>query len=827
MKQPIQLLSHIAMSLLPAVFCGAVAAQDPVVYRPVELLVQPERVELSHALGGRQLVVTGRYADGALRDLTHLSKISVAAAEIAEVAGGFVMPRQNGSTTLTIEAGGQKRQVSVTVHGLDKPQPVSFRNDVIAALNVGGCNAGACHGSPQGRGGFKLSLRGYDPAEDFVQLTRDVLGRRTSVNSPDASLMLKKALGQIPHEGGVRFGATSIPARTIHAWLQHGFPDDAANLAVPKKIEVLPGARVMTAPGRVQQLAVIAHLSDGSARDVTRLTVFTSSDSATTISPTGLVEFQGSGEVAILCRYLEHLQTVRLTYLEPKPGFVWPQPPENNFVDKHVFAKLKVMNIQPSELCSDTAFLRRAYLDVCGILPTPGEVKTFLADTAPDKRAKLIDSLLERPEYADFWTLKWLDVMRNSRKALQPQGASAYQAWVRGHVKQNTPLDRMVREILTAKGNTFTSAPANFFVVDRTPQELVETTAQLFCGIRIQCAQCHNHPWERWTQDDYYGMAAFFARVKRSNPNGKAFKEGAKIKKGDGLVIATDTKGEVTHLRTGKTAAPKVLGGPTLVIAADKDRREVLADWLVSAENPFFAKSYVNRIWFHLLGRGIVDPVDDFRDSNPSANDELLDALARDFTARGFDVKHVIRTIMNSRTYQLSARVNESNSKDTKYFSRSLPRLLTAEQLLDALCAVTEVPENFKGMPTGTRAAQLPDGEGNHPFLKAFGQPARQTPCECERSSEASLARALHMVNGPTINAKLTSPKNRLSRLLARNQAESAVIEEIYLATFARRPTPEETRAALDHVAKNTDKRKAWEDIQWALLNAREFLFRN
>jgi hypothetical protein len=799
--------------------------REAVIGKPASLIVQPAAVTLTGPKAMQQLIISGKYADGTVRDLTPFAAIRSEAPNVVSLQDGFVQPKQNGSTVLLIEIGGQTARVPVSVVNFDKSDPVSFRNQVIASLNVGGCNQGACHGTPSGKNGFKLSLRGYDPAADYLQLTRDVFGRRTDKLNPADSLIMLKALGRIAHEGGTRFSADSVPAETITAWLKEGLKDDPANLPTIKNIEVLPGSRVLNAPGRWQQLAVLAHYSDNSIKDVTRLTVFSSSDAAVAeVSMNGLVEFKQSGEAAILCRYLGEMQAVRLMYLEPKPGFQWPNSPETNYIDKFVFAKLKMLSIAPSDLCTDSEFIRRAYLDVCGLLPTAEETKAFLANTAPDKRAKLIDQLLERPEYADFWTLKWSDVLRSSRKTIQVKGIHAFQEWLHHHVTDNTSFDAIVRELLTANGSSFTNPPANYYRIARDPTSLAETTAQLFFGIRMQCAKCHNHPFEKWTQDDYYSLAAFFFRVKqKKDPDFP----GPNPQTPTSEIIFSERSGDMVQPRSGKTMPPRFLGGEVPSIPAGKDRREVFAEWLTRPDNLFFAKSVVNRIWYHLLGKGIVDPVDDFRDSNPSANDELLDALAKDFVASKFDAKKLIRTIMNSRTYQLSAQTTASNKDDNRYFSHAVTKLMTAEQLLDALCDVTALPEKFAGLPLGTRAIQLPDGEVNHPFLKTFGQPARELACECERESDSNLAQALQLINGPTINEKIRNPNNRLGKLLTAKKTDQEMLSELYFTALARAPLPAEVNAALGHVNKSTDKRKAWEDVMWALLNTREFLFRH
>ncbi len=802
------------------------AARAAAIGQPQSLVVAPSPLTLSGPRAVQQLVVTGKYADGSERDLTPLCEFEAEPSNIvAAGADGFLRPLKDGQATLVVKAGDQSTRVSVAVTDFTRPQPISFHSQVIAALNVGGCNAGACHGTPSGKNGFRLSLRGYDPEADYLQLTRDVLGRRTDRLQPLSSLILQKALGLVPHEGGQRFMPSSVPADMMRSWLAEGLQNDPAGFPVVTKIEALPGSRALGAPARWQQLAVRGHFSDGSVRDVTRLTVFSSSDtSIADVSNTGLVEFSQSGEVAILCRYLEQLLPVRLSYLEPRPGFKWSNPSENNYVDTNVFAKLKVLNIVPSELCSDADFIRRAYLDLCGILPTIEATKAFLANPAKDKRAQLIDELLQRPEYADFWTLKWLDVLRSNRKSIQVKGIHIYQQWLHRHIASNTPFDRVVRELLTANGSTFNNPPANYYRIAKDPQNLAESTVQLFFGIRMQCAKCHNHPFERWTQDDYYSMSAFFARVKQKRDTETL--DAAK-KASAAEVVYVERAGEVTQPRTGKVMPPRFMGGGTPTIAPSQDRREVLADWITSATNPFFAKSVVNRVWFHLCGRGIVDPVDDFRDSNPSANDALLDALAKDFVEHQFDLKHVIRTIMTSRTYQLSAQTNDFNKDDNKYFSHAVTKSLTAEQLLDAICSATDVPEKFAGLPLGTRATQLPDGEINHPFLKTFGQPGRELACECEREGDSNLAQALQLINGPTINEKLRKPDNRLGKLLDRKLSDAQMLNELYLAVLTRPPEAAEVQTNLEYVAKAKDRRKAWEDVLWALINAKEFLFRH
>jgi hypothetical protein len=817
--------------------------------RPVALEVYPQAVSLTGPRSEQQVVVTARYADGTERDLTRLCEWHPAHPGVIDVQpDGLVRPRGNGSTVLAVRAGGKTAQLAVSVRDFDKPQPIGFRREMMAALSISGCNAGSCHGIPSGRNGFRLSLWGNDPAFDYVQLTHDTLGRRTNRLQPEAGLILQKPLGYVPHEGGKRFAANSLAARIFRAWEAEGLRDDPANLPAVTGIDVFPSNRVLYAPADTQQLAVLAHFADGTIRDVTRLTVYSSSDPAIArVGLTGLVEYQQSAEVAILCRYLDAVRSVRLLRLQPDEHFRWPNPPENNYIDHHVFAKLKMLGIAPSDLCTDQEFLRRAYLDICGMLPSAAETRSFLADSDPGKRDKLIEALLARPEYADFWTLKWGDVLRIARKFIQPQGTKAYHDWLRKAVQDNTPFDQVVRALLISKGHSYKDPPANYYCVVREPKngedllqhDLVETTSQLFLGIRIRCARCHNHPFEHWTQDDYYGLAAFFAQVKQSR-EGKDPGVGNPEHRPVSITIDSKAK-ELIQPRSGKTALPRVLGGPLAVVPAGKDRRELLADWLTRDDNPFFARAAVNRIWYHLLGRGIVDAPDDFRDSNPPANDALLDALARDFVASRFDVKHIIRTILRSRTYQLGTRGTGSHRDAGKYFAQAQVKPLTAEQLLDAVCTVAGVAEPFEGMPLGTRAIQLPDPEvfaskghylnyDRHPFMKTFGQPDRELPCECARESDFTLTQALELLNGPTITAKLRAPNNRIARLLAQKDpplTDAQILDELYLAALSRRPSETAARAFLSYLARSGDRRKAWEDVLWTILRSKEFVFRH
>jgi hypothetical protein len=777
------------------------------------LVVAPEQVELRGSLDRCQALATLEQ-DGS-HDRTQTAVWSSSDLKVAIVEGGYIVPRGNGTATITVAVGTQRGSMVVTVRGLDTPALVSFRRDVLGALSAAGCNQGACHGRATGQGSFRLSLRGCDPDADFLAITREGRGRRIDPLDASASLLVKKGLGSGQAEGCRGFVPGTLPVAVVQAWIGSGAQDDPKSPEV-QRIQATPGERRLIAPEKEQQLAVRAILADNTERDVTRLSVYSSSDpEIAVVGPTGRVRFLKPGEVAILCRYLGKLHTVRVSYLDPKPGFVWQAPPEVNFIDKLVFAKLKQMELPPAELCPDNVFLRRACLDLCALQPTPEMVRAFAENNDPKKRQKLVEDLLARGDYADFWALHWLEDLHSSRNVLQMEGASAYRVWLRTHLRDNTPFDAVVRELLTASGPGHEVGPANYFRISRTPLDLAEMTGQLFLGSRLQCARCHDHPHDSWTQEEFAGLAAFFAQVKltpQKKPNSEAVGIGA--------------ASEVTVPGKKQAFAARFPGGPVAQFAPGEDRRVALAKWLTAKENPYFSRAIVNRVWSHLFGRGIIDPVDDMRPGNPAANEALLDALARDFADHNFDIKYLLRTIMASRTYQLSSMPHEASKEDTRYFSRNYQRRMTGEQLIDTISAVTEVPEKYEGMPAGTRAIQVPDPWGISPFLQIFGRPARETQCECA-PHEANIAAALHLLNSDGIQKRLQDPRNRIGRLIAQKATDREITEELFLATFCRLPTMKEFDQVDGHVAKMANsRRQAFEDILWALLNTKEFIFR-
>ncbi|MGE5195629.1 MAG: DUF1553 domain-containing protein [Deltaproteobacteria bacterium] len=795
------------------------AGQRPpvVVGDPATIALVPEKIVLTGKRARQQVIVTGQYANKDVRDLTPAAEFVSTAPQIIKIENGVVLPVANGTAQVVAKISGKEAKVDVTVQGMEQPAPISFKNGTLAALSKAGCNMGACHGSPSGKGGFRLSLRAYDPALDIVTLRSEYYGRRTNIVSPDESLLLRKPLMELAHGGGRRLKKHDPAHEILHDWIAEGLRLDPPAEPDVTKIQILPEGRVFQKDGTRQQLVVLAHFSDGSIRDVTPIACYSSSsESVAHVGDNGLVEKVARGETAILARYLDKMATSYITFLEDVPGFAWNNPPEKNFIDTLVNAKLKQLQILPSDLCSDEEFLRRAYLDATGRLPTVEETQAFLADGSPGKRDQLVDRLVDSDDYASFWTLMTGDILRSNAKKLNATGVQKFRLWIYESIRNDKPLNQFARELLTASGSAYHNPAANYWRASRDPQDATETTAQLFLGIRIQCAKCHNHPFERWTQDNYYGIGAAFARIGR--------KKGADT---DEEVVFVSKAGEVTQPRTGKQMKTHLLLKGDIDVPAERDRREVFAEWLTANDNPFFARASVNRIWGQLLGRGIVEPVDDFRDSNPPSNAPLLDALASEFIKNGYSRKWAVKTIMKSRTYQLSSRKNQFNGNDEIYFSHANTRLLSAEQLLDAICQVTSVPETFPGAPVGTRAVELTEPPADNYFLKIFGQPQREMACQCERSNESNLSQALQMINGPVVHNKLRDANGRIAKLVGANKPDDEIINELYLAALARRPVAAELEAAKKHIAANSDRKLAMEDIGWALLNSKEFLFQH
>lgn len=697
----------------------------------------------------------------------------------------------------------------------------SFRNQVMPVLTKIGCNSGACHGAAAGKNGFHLTLRGYDIDADYIAITRQAGGRRVVMTEPGRSLILQKPSMAMAHGGGLRLPAGSPEYRVIADWIAAGAPAPAESDPVIQEIEIQP-RQVSSAIGARAPLAVTAHFSDGSSADVTRWARFaTVNESVAAVDENGGVDVRGAGEAAITAAFLGKVAVARVTV----PGAnridaaVFENAPRRNFIDDAILKKLAELRIPPSQESADGEFLRRAYLDAAGILPTVEETRAFLADRRADKRSTVIESLLRRSEFTDYWTYKWADLLSVNRDTLSLRGMLAFYQWLRDGVASDQPWNQTAREILTASGNSFENGPVNYYRLHRTPEELTETTLQAFLGMRIMCARCHNHPFEKWTQADYYGVASFFPRVN--------YKDGAQP--GD-LAVIPAARGEINHPRLGRPVAPRPLDGSALDPQATADRRRALADWVVAADNPYFARSFVNRVWANFMGRGLIEPVDDMRATNPASNEELLAALTADFVQHNFSLRHLARTIMNSAAYQRSSRTLPENEKDGAFYSHYNLKRLPAEVILDAMSAVTASPEHFAGVPAGTRALELPDTKVASQFLDIFGRPQRVITCECERRQEPSITQALHVLNGATLNQKVSAAGGLVDSLLAAATPPDQALERMYLGALSRLPTDREKQAllaVLDSGSGSADnrRREVFEDILWSLLSGKEFLF--
>jgi hypothetical protein len=808
----------VAALLLPAPVPARAGEAPPA---PGSLTVTPAAFTLVGGDSAQRLLVTGLVpGEGRRVDHSRQATYSSSDPRVAVVsADGVVRPRGDGNALVRVSFAGHTASARVTVKDYGVEAVVSFRNQVVPVFTKLGCNAGGCHGKASGQNGFKLSLLGFDPAFDYAAVVQEARGRRVFPAAPDSSLLLLKGSATVPHGGGRRFARDSAEYALVRRWISQGMPAGSDRDPRVTRIACFPRSAVVDRRGE-QQLLVTAFYSDGSSRDVTGEAQFKSNETAiASVDDGGLVRTdEGTGETAVMARYMGQVDVCHVTIPMAGPPSAGPVPdlPKKNYIDDLVQAKWKKLKLVPSPLADDATFLRRAYLDCIGTLPTPDEVRAFLADTDPRKREKAVDRILARNEYADFWALKWGDLLRNQRKGQREQqrGTFAFHAWIRGAFAANMPYDQFVRAIVAAQGTVDQHPPVIWYRTVRNLTHQTNDTAQLFLGTRINCAQCHHHPYEKWSQDDYYQLQAFFARMGRKN--GEIAQEPAIFVRPDGAV---------RNPASGKIMPPRGLDGPELTIGPEEDPRQKLVDWMVDAKNPFFARASANRLWGHFLGRGLVEPVDDMRVTNPPSNPELLDALARDLVEHKYDLKHLIRTIMVSTTYQLSAEPRPGNRHDRQNYARAYPRRLPAEVLLDAFGQVTGTPENFFGLPKGTRAIQLPDESVPSYFLDVFGRPTRETACECERPREANLAQTLQLLNSTDVHNKVSAPAGRLALLLREKKSDPAVVEELYLLAFGRPPRAEEMKTVLAYVAGQKDRKAAFEDLLWALLNTKEFLF--
>jgi hypothetical protein len=762
--------------------------------------------------------------------------------EVATVAGGVVTPVKDGRATITAKVGDRVATAAVAVAGLGGGFAWSFRNHVEPVLAKQGCNSGACHGALAGKGGFRLSLQGYDPDADYFAIVKQDRGRRVEFGDPGRSLFLVKPSGAIPHKGGVRFPTDSLEYRILSGWVAAGSPGPVEGEAVVDRLEVAPG-RSFQRVGQAQQILVRAVYADGRLEDVTRGVKWSSADeSVCRVDDQGIAQVVGPGEGAIVAWYASKLAIARLTVpygdgTSFSAGEAVDRRKPRNFIDEQVDRQLARLNLPASPECGDPEFVRRAYVDTIGRLPSVEEARAFLADPAPTRRDALVDRLLAMPEFVDYWTYKWSDLLMLNGTRLRPQALKAYYQWVRKRVADGVPWDRFVREIVTASGESVENGATNFYALSQSPEDMTENVSQAFLGLSIGCARCHNHPLEKWTNDQYYGMASLFARVRAKGWGGEA-------RSGDGVrTVYAAESGELVQPRTGKPRPPTPLDGKPLDFDDPADRRAALASWLTAPENPYFARSIANRVWANFLGVGLVEKVDDMRASNPASNEALLAASAAFVVEHKFDLKALMKAILQSNAYQRSSKPLAGNKSDRRFYSRYYPRRMMAEVLHDAIVQVTEVPTRFEFIgfpgadrektdfyPLGTRAVQLYDAAVENYFLQSFGRNARRIVCECERSDEPTMIQVLHLSNGSTLNEKIKAPGNRLAKLLRlrrQGMSDEALVDEVYLACLSRYPTGLERGQLLALLPRPGEATEAEvvEDVFWGMMSSREFLF--
>jgi hypothetical protein len=801
-----------------------------------KIAILPSSISIAGPHYSQRLLVEGTFADGHQEELTSRVIVTISDLNVAKVdKDDIVHPVADGEATVTATVPGHRATAPLIVKDYSAATTWSFRNDVLPVMTKVGCNSGPCHGAAAGKNGFKLTLRGYDPIIDYYTLTHQALARRTDRLEPAKSLILLKPTLTISHGGGRRFDVGSPDYKIIAGWLAQGMPAPQNSDAVVKDIQVLPHEASLQ-PGVEQQLIVTAIFSDGHTADVTRWAKFDSGDEGVaSVDNSGHVTMHGYGEAPVTVWYQSHVAFSRLRIPFPYKldDAVFRKAARNNYIDDAILTHLRALHIPPSPLASDSEFIRRAYLDAAGILPSPSEVEKFLKDPSTEKRNRLIDDLIKRPEFVDYWTYKWSDLLLVSSNHLSNEEMWSYYKWIREGVESNKPWNDFATQIITASGNTLKNGAANYWVIHRDPLDTSENMAQAFLGINISCAHCHNHPLAKWTQKDYYGMANLFARVRLKTFAPSGFRPGVGLLFNDVTVYSAPT-GEFMDDRLMIPLPPKPLDAAALSSEIPGDTRQYFAKWLTSPENPFFARNIVNRIWRNFMGRGLIEPVDDLRDTNPATNDELLNALVKDFVAHGYDVDYLIRTVMRSATYQTSSKPLKENADDDKYGSHFVIRRLPAEVLLDAYSQVTQVPEEFEGYPKGMRGMQLPDTAVKSYFLTAFGRPVRQQTRESERTSVPTITQALHIINGDTLNNKLRAPGNSVDMLIRLGFSDDQIVDYLYLASFGRHPTESERSAFLhaldsaehERIADVEDPRRAaLIDMSWALLTGEEFMF--
>ena len=781
---------------------------------PVGIDVYPPRIRLDSARDRQRVVVQATFADGRTE---HVPAPAVRPSDpkLFAVEGGLLRPVADGEGTLVVEHAGHVREVPVTVVSASSDPPLSFRLDVMPVFARAGCNMGSCHGAARGKDGFRLSLFGFDPAGDHRRITREFPGRRIDPGDPEASLLVQKPIGTVPHGGGRRFALESDLAQRLVRWIAAGAPDDPAPPAQLVGLDLYPPTALLAGPGRGQPLVAVARFADGTDRDVTDLCWYGSNNDPTAkVSPDGLVTSGGRGEAFVMARYDTITVGVPLIVVPADLAFTPRAEEGGTWIDPLVDHKLARLRIAPAPPCDDETFLRRVTLDLVGLVPTPEERTAFLADASPDRRARLVDALMDRKAFVDLWVMKWAEILqiRTVGNEVGPKAVILYHQWLDRRIAANEPIDRMVRDLISASGGIFTNPPATYFQQERDTLKVAENVAQAFLGMRIQCAQCHNHPFDRWTMDDYYGFAAFFKQIAR--------KRGADPRE---TIIFDSGAGDMKHPVTGRNVEPKFLGGASPKVS-DRDRRELLAAWITAPDNPYFARHVANLAWAHFFGRGIVHEPDDARVSNPPANGPLLDELGRRFAASGWDFRRLVRDIVLSRTYQRSCELNDSNRLDDVNFSHAAVRRIRAEVLLDVLAEVTGTKNKFPGLPLGARAVQVADGRTTNYFLTTFGRATRDDVCSCAVRMDPNLSQALHLLNGDAVNERIRQG-GVVERAIAAGRTDGEIVDDLFVRCYGRMPTERERVETRVEVLAAPDRRTALEDVFWALLNSAEFVF--
>ena len=773
----------------------------------------PPEIQLTGARDFQSIVVQKVNHDGTTRDVTSELKISVADSKVAKLVGQRVIPISDGKTVINVSTGAKSLSIPLTVDKAKSDDAISFQLDVVPVLTRTGCNSGRCHGAARGKDGFRLSLYGFDPKGDYFRLAKEIPGRRINLSRPRASLILTKGTGTAPHSGGERFEVDSDFYKTIERWLSEGASEDSADLARPTRIQIYPPEAVLVGKGQKQQLVIVADYSDGTTRDVTNLATFISNnDNSAAVSESGLIESGARGEAFVMARFESFTEGIPVIALPADADMNMPKALAANYIDELVNAKLRKLLIRPSELCSDEQFLRRAYVDILGLMPNEEEHARFVDSNDSDKRSKLIDELLDRDEFVDLWAMKLGEMLKiRTANQVSYKALAGFHRWVRNQIANDMPLNKLLADVLSAEGGTFDSPATNFYQIEANNRLLAENVAQSFFGMRIQCAQCHNHPFDRWTMDDYYGFTAFFSRI--------GFKQSTDPRE---YIVHELEQGETYHVVDNRPVTPKYLGGDIPTTDGQK-RRAVLSKWVAETDNPYVASNLANVVWAHHFGRGIVDPVDDVRISNPPVNAPLLKELAARFRKTNFNLKQLVRDICNSRTYQLSTIANETNAEDLTNFSKAAVRRIRAEVLLDSISRITETKDRFARLPEDARSVQIADGAVSNYFLATFGRANRETVCSCEVDVVPTLSQAFHLINGETTNEKIESGA-LISKLLEGGMKPDDIIRKLYVRCYSRQPAAEEI-AQVRATYESDDMEMELNDVFWALLNSKEFIF--